>query len=144
VTVILTDAPPDAPVAAGRSGTPSRQVFGPSPTRRGVGLVTGTIGVVGVVTGIVSGALSLSYAREVKTKCPSLMDCVPGVANKADITAAVSDVGLFGGGAFLVAGVVLYVTAPKVVLGEASAAETVRVVPAIGQGTASLVAVGRF
>jgi hypothetical protein len=150
VSVALTDAPPETPVAAGGSATPSRQVFGPSPLRRGVGLVIGTVGVVGVVTGIVSGAFSLSFAGQAKTKCPTLVGCATGAAgpsgsaDKANLTAVIADVGLFGGGAFLVAGVVLYVTAPKVVLGEASAAAPVRIVPVLGPGTASLVAMGRF
>jgi hypothetical protein len=143
VEVVLTDAPPEPPPNV----APAPVVLGPSPGRRTAGLVTGSVGLAGVVLGGVTGVVSLYYAGQAKTECGSTFptcgaDARPDVKS-SNVFAAVSDVGLFGGGALLVAGVVLYFTAPKVAL-EQEPAPAVRVVPAVGPSAASLLVVGSF
>jgi hypothetical protein len=145
IEVVLTDAPPEPPPVT------FAPVFMPSPGRRTAALVTGGIGLGGVILGGVFGAVSLYYANQVKDDCQGhISSC--GAKNEqqanaadktANVTAAVSDIGLFGGGALVVTGVVLYLTAPRVPIGEAPQ-KSVSIVPAIGGGSASLVAVGRF
>jgi hypothetical protein len=143
VEVVLTDAPPEPPPTV----APAPVVLGPSPGRRTAGLVTGSVGLAGVVLGGVTGAVSLYYAGQAKTECgPTFPTCsfnARSDVKSANVFAAVSDVGLFGGGALLVAGVVLYFTAPKVAL-EGEPAPAVRIVPAAGPSAASLVVVGSF
>jgi hypothetical protein len=155
VVVTLTDAPKETVV-----GPPPRVVFGASPGRRTAGLVTGSVGLAGVVLGAVSGAVSLYYASDVKKECgPNLAACPNPLArpdaNTANRFAVVSDVGLFGGGALVVAGVGLYFTAPIVPLGAPGADRKpgaasrswlsgVSLVPVVGPGAASLAAVGSF
>jgi hypothetical protein len=147
ILVELADAPPEPPAAP----APAPVVLAPSPGRRTAGLVTGSLGLAGVVLGGVTGVVSLYYAGQAKIECGKggLPACDasarPDVKN-ANVFAAVSDAGLFGGGALLVAGVVLYLTAPDVAVEGAPPAPsaTWRLVPALGPGVASLVAVGSF
>jgi hypothetical protein len=146
VLVVLTDAPPELPAAS----APPPLVLTPSPGRRTAGLVTGSLGLAGVVLGGVTGVVSLYYAGQAKTECGKggLVACDSGArpdVKSANVFAAVSDAGLFGGGALLLAGVVLYFTAPDVALvGAPPAPAAWRVVPALSPGAASLVAIGSF
>jgi hypothetical protein len=159
VDVVLTDAPPELPPSV----PPPRMVFGASPGRRTAALVTGSVGLASVVLGAVTGVVSLYYANDAKTECEaspsSLSKCTSHGAkldgNTANRFAVVSDVGLFGGGALVVAGAVLYFTAPVVPLGGPTPAERPSasdhgsaprflLVPAIGPVGASCFAVGSF
>jgi len=150
ILVVLTDAPPEARPTA----PPPPVVFGPSPGRRTAGLVIGSVGLAGVVLGGVTGVVSLYYAGQAKTLCDNDLTACPGTqaarsdVKNANVFAAVSDAGIFGGGALVVAGVVLYFTAPVVVLGGAPGAQhgapELRLLPVVGLGAASIVAVGSF
>jgi hypothetical protein len=143
VEVVLTDAPSEPPPTV----APAPVVFGPSPGRRTAGLVTGSVGLASVVLGGVTGVVSLYYAGQAKTECGmSLTSCNPTArpdVKSANVFAAVSDAGLFGGAALLVAGTLLYFTAPQVAL-EGRSTPAARIVPAVGPSGASLAIAGTF
>ncbi|MFT3765796.1 MAG: hypothetical protein QM820_09795 [Minicystis sp.] len=127
--------PPDQPPVEPSSGWS---------TQRTVGLAVGGVGVVGVVVGAVFGALTLAKVKDIDdNKYCSSADppvCSQVGLNKqheANTFANVSNVGLAVGGAALVAGVVVFVTAPRA---KAAAATGLRIdaQPLLGPSVAGL------
>lgn len=145
-----------APVAATPAPTPTAPVAGAEPaskpavgwsTQRKVALGVGGVGVVGVVVGAVFGAMTLSKTSAAKGHCSEAEppQCYPeGLALHGDAktTANVSNVAMAVGGAALIGGVVLFLTAPA---GEARRAEQsarVKVLPVVGLGSTGVLLQG--
>jgi hypothetical protein len=89
-------------------------------TRRALGLAIGSAGILGVATGVVFGILTVDKKHAIEAACGgSLGNCAaaPGSVDaeneSAKTTAALSTVSLIVGGAALLGGATIYVTAPS-------------------------------
>jgi len=142
----LEAAPPSAAVSPASAGGVVHADVGSSGSgRRTLGLVVGGVGIVGVGIGTLSALRAKSKYND------SLPFCSPDDKNlcqsqgvtlrddaRADGTLATIAFGI--GGAALVAGVVLFITAPS----GSSEAPRVSVVPSVAPGAAGLVVVGAY
>ncbi|MFS8070535.1 MAG: hypothetical protein ACMG6S_29575 [Byssovorax sp.] len=116
-------------------------------TQRKVALGVGGAGVVGVVVGAVFGAMTLSKTGAAKGHCseaepPQCDQEGLTLHGDAKTTANVSNVAMAVGGAALIGGVVLFLTAPA---GEAKRAEQgarVKVLPVVGMGSTGVLLQG--
>jgi hypothetical protein len=129
---------PPAEAAAAPSGW-SRQ--------RTAGLILGGGGVVSVVLGSVFGALTLSKTGEARKQCsaahpPQCSKDGLKLYTDAETTANVSNVWMGLGGAALIGGVVLFLTAPSGAPAAPAKAARVHVVPVVGAGTTGVVLQG--
>lgn len=129
----LVDAPATPPEAA--AGT--RPFWGP---QRIVGVAVGGAGVVGVVVGAVFGGITFGKvsASKANGNCtPNLSTCNAvgeQLQHDANTTASVSNAAFAIGGAALVAGVVVFFTAPHADAGPAPSGAWVRVAPVADAG----------
>jgi hypothetical protein len=135
VAAAVTPPPPSAAVTPPASEAPVKAAPGWS-TQRKVGLGVGAAGLAGVVVGSVFGVMTLSKVSAGKGHCSTAETplCDPdGVKlyGDAKTTANVSNVAMAVGGAAVIGGVVLFLTAPKA---EAASARW-KVVPLIGAGS---------
>lgn len=140
-----------APIAAPGPGPTSAEPEPPAPgwsTQRTVGLVVGGVGVVGVALGAVFGAMTMAKVGQVEDQklCSSADPPVctqPGLDKHAEAnrTANASNAAFAIGGAAIVAGVVVFVTAPG---SKAKKASSLRAEPLLGPGTAGLSLRGAF
>jgi hypothetical protein len=156
----LADAPAPAPPApAARAKEPAARPVVPAPAdagasswsaQRTVGLVLGGLGLGGIAVGSVFGVQTLSKISEAREQHGCTNDDPPrcdaeGVAlhKDANTTANVSNAAFAAGGALLVAGVVVFLTAPS---GKPSPKEALRVRlgPVVSVGTAGLLLQGSF
>jgi|HubBroStandDraft_1064217.scaffolds.fasta_scaffold12030_3 hypothetical protein len=120
--VIGTPLPPGTaqPAPAGAvSPTPAEPAEDPGASRRTTAYVVGGVGVVGLAVGAIFGGLALSSASSSKSEC-STSDCGTSKFNQsqsdyntASTDGTVSTVAFIAGGAALVAGGILFLTAPK-------------------------------
>jgi hypothetical protein len=116
------------------TGTPASAWNG----RRIAGVAVGSIGIAGLLTGAIAGGVAASKVGAAKSHCQpmgSATACDPmGLSLRSDARplAKVSDVGLAVGGSALVAGVVLFATAPAGAGEKPSGALRVQAGPAIG------------
>ncbi len=97
--------PPPAP-AAGSHGSGQRVI----------GLVTGAVGLAGLVVGTTFGVIAGSDNNDAKTHCPTDSTCTAqGVASTTSAlhAATASTVAFVAGGALTAVGLVLYLTAPS-------------------------------
>jgi len=147
--VAKVEAPP--PVATIPTAQEAKPEAGWS-TQRNVALGVGGVGVAGVVLGAVFGAMTLSKTSAAKDHCSATTppQCDPEgltLYGDANTTANVSNVGLAVGGAAVIAGVVLFLTAPS---GETaapaaaagSARVKVRALPVVGLGSTGVLLQG--
>ncbi len=84
--------------------------------RRVLGLVSGGVGVAGLLVGSIFGAMTFSAWSDVTSKCPSYVGCSAQAMNdhsNAQTFGAVSTAGFIVGGVLLATGLTLYFTAPK-------------------------------
>ena len=113
-------------------------------TQQTVGLVVGGVGVLGLATGAYFGIRTQSAESEAKKHCTNYpTDCSPtGLdANEdAKTYGRYATAGLLVGGAALIGGAVLYLTAP----GEATNSASVRISPAMSQAGGSVWVSGSF
>ncbi|MEO7112285.1 MAG: hypothetical protein ABI183_17700, partial [Polyangiaceae bacterium] len=111
-------------------------------TQRILGLGVAAVGVVGLGVGTVFGIIAKNKHDQVVNTCPN-SDCTDqgGVDTNSDSkkAATISTVAFIAGGAFVVGGVVLYLTAPKADHGTA-----LRITPQIGLESGRLVLEGAF
>jgi hypothetical protein len=145
---VLEPAPIDAtkPVAVGAE---PQEGGGGGSSRRTAGLVVGGIGVAGVIVGGVFGALTLSKTGDSKAYCStgSPIQCDPaGLQLRSDAKglAKVSDIGLAVGGAAMVAGIILFVTAPSGKAPSTASALRMQVGPTVGSTAGGLLLRGEW
>ncbi len=105
---------PEATPASDRGpGQPQPSGLG---TQRILGIAVGAAGVVGVGVGTVFGLIAKSKNDQALQNCRTTNFCNPqglSLTSDAKSAATISTIGFAAGGALLVAGVVLFVTAPK-------------------------------
>ncbi|MBX3206564.1 MAG: hypothetical protein KF764_15940 [Labilithrix sp.] len=108
-------APP--PVAASTSASSE---IDPGASQRTLGLAVGAVGVAGVATGIVFGILTLDRKKSIENACGgTVLNCAAPAGSldaeteSAKTAAAISTVSLAVGGAALLGGAALYLTAPS-------------------------------
>lgn len=146
VAAAPTPAVPTAPVVAAELAPKPAEGWS---TQRKVGLGVGGAGVVGVVIGAVFGAMTLSKTSAAKEHCSTddPPQCDPEgltLYGDAKTTANVSNVALAVGGAAVIGGVVLFLTAPA---GEAKRAEQgarLKVLPMVGLGSTGVLLQGAW
>jgi hypothetical protein len=122
VTVLPTQVSlkiPDLADESGSSPTPSTpsDKHAQAAAQRGIGIAVGAVGVLGVTVGTIFGLRAKSLWRDAKTHCIS----IPGVCDQAGVNlgqdaqeaGGISTVAFVIGGAGLLGGTVLYLTAPK-------------------------------
>jgi hypothetical protein len=109
-----------APFAPAEPLPPAPQERGEGTSRRTVGLVLGGVGLAGLAAGIVTGAFVFAEKGSLETLCNDRYPQCGSMATSAnhDYSTArslgvVSDVGFIAGGAALVTGAVLYLSAPR-------------------------------
>ena len=137
--------PPSPPVVAKVAPTkpaPSDADAKAGASQRTIGLVVGGVGLAGVAAGAITGLMAIGKSSDAKDACPNDGAC----GNRDAVTASddaktfglVSTIGFGAGGALLVAGAVLYLTAP-------SARKTgLRFAPGGGPNAFGLQAMGTF
>ncbi len=122
-SVNLDFAAPPPSVAA---PPPPTKPAGPSPEldrgsepgsgQRTLGLIVGGVGVVGVAAGAVTGLMASGKRSDLEKQCGDDLECPPSAWDDADSyngLRTVSTVGFIGGAVCLVAGGVLFLTAPS-------------------------------
>ncbi|WP_394823460.1 hypothetical protein [Pendulispora albinea] len=147
----LEDEP--APTAGAPAASAAREPPGDAApqsswsTQRTLALVTAGVGVVGLGVGTYFGLQSKSAHDDADKECPDRHACTTqaGVSKWDDATSkgTISTIAFAAGGAALVAGGILWFTAPKDPAPAAKAAR-VRVVPAFAPNHAGLVVSGGF
>ncbi len=124
---------PAQPLPSGDSGVGDGQ--------RMAGVVLGGVGVVGVAVGSVFGITAINKNSDAEKLCPrgDVCDDAEGVTltDDAKSAALVSNIAFGVGGAALIAGAVLYLTAP-------SEQVALRVVPSVGKSSGFIQLGGRF
>jgi hypothetical protein len=92
----------------------------PSSTQRTLGLVSGGVGIAGLVTGAIFGVISISAHSSVVGRCPTYPRCstsdrtvLDDTNAKAENTGTISTVAVIAGLALLAGGALLYFTAPS-------------------------------
>jgi hypothetical protein len=145
---LVAEAPPSKPAGASESSAPSgaEASQGPS-TQKTLGLVAGALGIAALAEGGVFGLLSMSAANQQKTDCASDTSCTNRGQALSDHANAVTEgtlstVSLIAGGALLVGGAVLFLSAP----GAAQTSRTTGLVvaPSLGPRGGEMTLSGRF
>jgi hypothetical protein len=135
---------PTAPVSAAIEPASTSRMG----TQKVLGLVTGGVGVAGIAVGSVFGLMTLSQKSQQQSACATPTSCTSsGHAQALDdhstgmTDSTISTVGFIAGGALLVGGAVLFLTA-----GHASAAPPTGtlVVPSVGPSGAGMLFSGGF
>jgi hypothetical protein len=101
------------PVAFVASGAPALSSGG---GRRVLGLVVGGVGVAGLAAGAIAGVAASSTWNTAKGECPSHAQCTPQAVrdqSSASTLATTSTIAFVAGGALVVVGVTLFLTAPR-------------------------------
>ncbi|RLB63745.1 MAG: hypothetical protein DRI90_06165 [Deltaproteobacteria bacterium] len=102
-----------------------------------IGLVMGGLGLAGIGVGSAFGLIAMSKKNEVDELCPDETKCTAaGIAinDEAKTAGTVSTIGFVAGGALLVGGLVLWLTAPSGDgEGQKSAAPYLQVLPTVAQ-----------
>ena len=104
--------PPPAPESPAPSAPPPEHH---ASAQRTIGLVTGGVGIAGLIVGATFGFIAQADNSDAKKSCPTDSTCNPdGLAssNSALHAATASTVAFIAGGALTAAGLVLYFTAP--------------------------------
>ena len=108
-------------------------------------VVSAGLGIAGLVTGGVFGALTLSQKSAQETACPSSCSASAHAQADSDHSAGMTDsvastVAFIAGGALLATGVTLWLTRPV----SSSTSATLSLAPTVGPGGGTLVMFGRF
>jgi hypothetical protein len=101
-------APPPAEGAASTADTSSSD----GSTQRTIGLVLGGLGVIGVGVGAVTGVMTLGSGCAHDNKADAPAKCTDDEKQSGETTGMISTAAFIAGGALLLGGVVLYLTAP--------------------------------
>jgi hypothetical protein len=118
----IAPSPPGAPIATTAvpfaASTPAAAPPAAShgSAQRTIGLVTGGLGLAGLIVGTTFGVIAGSDNKDAKTDCPTDSTCNPqGFASTQSAlhAATASTVAFVAGGALTAAGLVLYLTAPS-------------------------------
>jgi hypothetical protein len=138
--VVAAPAAPEAP-APGRAPADDASVSRGG-GQRSLGLLAAGVGIAGLAVGAVTGVLAMGKNDDGKALCPTAGACgsregVDAIASAKSL-GAVATIGFGAGGALLVSGAVLYLTAP------ASRTPPLRVVPALGAQQAGVSLGGAF
>lgn len=145
-------APPPEPVAT-PAATPSAPAASTAKVdthegsgQRTVGLVVAGVGVAGLVAGAVTGLMAMNKNNDGKAVCPEAGACASREAvdaiDSAKSFGTISTIAFGAGGALVVGGAVLFLTAPS---GPKDArAARVRVLPSVGARSAGLSFGGSF
>ena len=146
--VVVTPAPPSVALTPPASQVPAKAAQGWS-TQRKVGLGVGAAGLAGVVVGSVFGVMTLSKVSATKGHCstaekPRCDAAGFALFNGAGTTAKVSDVTLAVGGAAVIAGAVLFITASSAKSDAQTKAARVVVLPTVGAGATGVVLQGAW
>jgi hypothetical protein len=123
-------------------------------TQKTAAVISGGVGVVGVILGSVMGAMSFSSWSSSKNECGTAL-CLNRAQALSDHDSAVtdatiSDIGFIAGGVLVAGGVVLFLTAPSGTSSSTSSASTrlpihlVRLVPRLERGGGGGMLEGRF
>ena len=128
--------------AAPASPTTTADVGGGMGTHKILGLAAGGVGVAGLAVGTVFGLLAFSEKSQQESACGSSASCAGSAYSTAagDRSAGLTDstiatVGFIAGGALLVGGAILFLTAPA----SAPRATGMTLVPSLGPGGGGLV-----
>jgi hypothetical protein len=145
---VVIGAPVNGPTPASPATFASEPAHG-SGTRKSLGLVAGGLGVAGVAVGGVFGAMTLSKVSAQKTDCASVNACTNPTQAASDHASAETDrtiatIGFIAGGALLVGGAVLFLTATGGHASEAPANAGLTVTPSAGPGGGGLLLKGAF
>lgn len=133
---------PEAPPPAPPPSAPPAATQGVGHGQRIAGVVVGSLGVAGLAVGGVFGVMASNKWSNAQNNCRS--GCGPNSSaqqdkNDASSAATVSTVAFIGGGALVVGGLVLFLTAPS-----GSSTGAIQVVPSAGPGEAALFLRGGF
>jgi hypothetical protein len=121
----LADGPEEAVVAPPAPAPPAPPAPAPPPPpppvthgsgQRAAGLVTGAVGLAGLIVGTTFGLIARSDNNDAKSDCPTDSTCTPlGVTSttSARHAATASTIAFVAGGALTATGLVLYLTAPS-------------------------------
>ncbi len=140
---------PSTPPAPARADAPAPLPVRPAPgsPRRTSGLVLGGVGLIGLGLGSYFGLRASSRWSESEAACSttSCPDHAGAVASHGSAVrfASVSTVSFVTGGAFLLAGALLFLTAPSAA-DQATTSARVRVAPAVSGEGAGMFAIGVF
>jgi uncharacterized iron-regulated membrane protein len=139
--------PAVTPQPSRASSSPPGESRGGMGTQEILGLVTGGVGVVGVVLGVVFGAMTLSEASQQQKDCASATNCLHYSEAASDHSTGATDrtistVGFIAGGALIAGGAALFFTAgPR---SEVPASTGLQLMPAVGLGSAGMLLKGEF
>ena len=100
----------------GAEGAPRSAAPGTGKTQRALGIVAGTLGILGLGAGGVFGVLASSSWKTAQDECPDHTGCSPKAMDDrshALTEATVSTVGFIAGGVLFATGLALYFTAPR-------------------------------
>ncbi len=136
MTAEATPAPaPPAPSTARLSPLPAGPPAAHGAAQRTAGLVTGGIGVAGLIVGATFGLIAQSDNNDAKHDCPTNSTCsMQGLASTTSAlhAATASTVAFIAGGALTAAGIVLYLSAPT---GASASGARVGLSPIVGAAT---------
>ncbi len=144
--VTFADLHVPVPRAAATGTASSQSSWGAQKT---TALVVGGVGVVGVILGAITGAMSFSAWSSSKSECGTgaCPDRSKAVSdhNAAQTDATMSDVGFIAGGVLLAGGIALFASAPSGSPGPSpTRGATFRLVPGVGRGGGGMSFEGRF
>jgi len=129
----------------------ARPAEAPAPAwgaRRTAGVVIGGVGIASVIAGAIAGGLAMKKGSDSKASCaPDLTWCYPdgyALQNDGRTLANVSNATLAIGGAAVVAGVVLFLTAPRGGAQPKANAAWMSLGPTAGAGEGGVVLLGGF
>jgi hypothetical protein len=133
-----TPTPPAPPAASTPAVAPTLAAPPPeahASAQRSIGLVTGAIGLAGLIVGTTFGVIAQSDNNDAKNHCPTNSTCnEQGLASTTSAlhAATASTVAFIAGGALTAAGVVLYLSAPPAASGSGA---RVGLSPVVGPAT---------
>ncbi|MEP7121461.1 MAG: hypothetical protein ABJE95_11145 [Byssovorax sp.] len=136
-------APLVGPVTAPPGPGPDQVPPGSGTGQRVAGGVLGGVGIAGIVVGSIFGTTAKSRLDESRAQCRTATLCTQAgldLVNQAKSAATVSTIGIVAGGALLVGGLVVFLTAPS----GAPKPPSARFVPLLGPGVAGGTFMGAF
>lgn len=111
---VLTLVPKEATPPGGDGKSPGAK--GKAPLQRTLGFVSLGVGGAFTIAGVISGSVALARGKELDQYCPTPSECPQSYRDKVDAQQTARTASIIGfavGGAGLVAGVTLLLTAPK-------------------------------
>ncbi len=140
-------APPAAATLAAPAAAPETPPSSPMPAQKIAGIVVAGAGVAGLAVGAIFGVMTISKKNQQQNDCPNSAACSQaghdaalGDHSSANSDGAVSTVGFIAGGALLVGGVLLFLTAHP----SSPSTTGLLVTPSVGPQGGGLSLSGRF